>query len=241
MNKGNWVALDKNAIKTLGKLDRAYSLVEALFSFQVDIDCDRQWSINGYAELWGWSRNKVRKFVTELRTGSGHIADRKGTGKGQVVRFVDKGLRGEEDRKRTGRGQEEDRKRDTTIILNPKPNPKEEKDLGGKPPVKCFQALQYLMSVGVNRQHAEDWLSVRKTKRLATTKTAVDLVISEAKKAGVSIPDIIRICGERGWAGFKSSWDLADAGLQRKTATTEDGYEWGKGLSKADGSGCSAS
>ena len=121
MKNGNWVPLDKALIKTLPK-NRAYSYIEAMFSYTVDQDNDKEGSINGYAVLWGWSRNKVRKFLQEFRTVRGHIADKKGTGKGHLIRFVSNGLQGEEDRKRTGRGQEEDRKRDTTINPNPNPN-----------------------------------------------------------------------------------------------------------------------
>ena len=124
---GGWVPLDKNLVKTLPH-DRPYSIVEAVFSHTVDLDCGRNWSVNGYSQMWGWSRNKVRKLVSELRTGRGHEADRKGTGKGHAIHYIDKGLWDEEDTKRTGRGQEEDRKRDTTInpiILNPKENKKD--------------------------------------------------------------------------------------------------------------------
>jgi hypothetical protein len=69
----------------------------------------------------------VRKFTSELRTGKGHLADRKGTGSGHLITLKLNNLHEVEDRKRTGKGQEEDRKRDTTIYPNPKPNPKPKK------------------------------------------------------------------------------------------------------------------
>lgn len=123
MKSGNWVPLDKSLVKLLPKT-RPYSYIEAMFSYTVDRDNDNEGSINGYAVLWGWSRNKVRKFINELRTDEGHIADRKGTSKGQAIRFINNNLEAVEDKKRTGKGQLEDNKRDTTIYPNTKPNPK---------------------------------------------------------------------------------------------------------------------
>lgn len=126
MKNGNWIPLDKALIKTLPK-NRAYSYIEAMFSYTVDQDNGNDGSINGYAVLWGWSRNKVRKFIQELRTVEGHIADRKGTSKGHPIRFINNNLQIVKDSKGTGRGQVEDSKKDTTIYPNPKPNPKPKK------------------------------------------------------------------------------------------------------------------
>ena len=128
MDKGNWVPLDKGLIRTLGNIGRPYSYVEAMFCHQYNVDCGNEFSINGYAKLWKWDRKKVRNFLGSIGTGKGHEADRKGTGRGQVVRFVFKGLQAEADRKGTGRGQEGDRYGDTNINPNPNPNPKKEKD-----------------------------------------------------------------------------------------------------------------
>lgn len=123
MKNGNWVPLDKNLVSTLPQ-DRSFSAIEAMFSYTVDQDNGKEGSINGYSNLWGWSRNKVRKFISELRTGRGHIADRKGTGKGHLIRFIDTGSQVVKDRKGTGKGQVRDRKGDTTIYPDPKPDKK---------------------------------------------------------------------------------------------------------------------
>jgi len=124
VSKGNgWVPIDKNCIHILAKINRPFSHIEALFSYSVDQNHGKEWSIKGYAKLWKWSRNKVRKFITELRTQRGHIPDTKGTQRGHPIHFIDAGLWDEEDTKRTHRGHIEDTKRTPTIILNP--NPKE--------------------------------------------------------------------------------------------------------------------
>lgn len=123
MKDGNWIALDKNIVNLLPH-GRQYTIIEALISFTIDIDNEKEWTINGYAKQWGWSRNKVRKLTEELRTGKGHIADRKGTGKGHHISLKLNNLHEVKDRKGTGKGQVRDRKRYTTINPNPNPNPK---------------------------------------------------------------------------------------------------------------------
>lgn len=70
-----------------------------------------------------------------------------------------------------------------------------------------------LVQAGVNEQHAKDWMEIRKTKRAPLTRTAVEALAREAAKAGITIPEAVRICAERGWQGFKAEW-LAE----RKTA-----------------------
>lgn len=121
MKNGGWIPIDKRFINLMPK-DRKYTYLEAMFSYSVDQDNGKNGSVNGYAKLWEWSRNKVRKFINELRTGKGQVVDRKGTGKGQVVRFIFNNLDDVRDRKGTGSGQEGDRKRYTTIYPNPNPN-----------------------------------------------------------------------------------------------------------------------
>jgi hypothetical protein len=130
LKNGNWIGLDKNIVKLLPH-GRAYTIIEALVSFSIDIDNKRNWTINGYAKQWGWSRNKVRKFTSELGTGRGHLADRKGTGSGHLITLKVNNLHEAKDTKRTGKGQEEDRKRYTTINPNTKPNPNKEKPSAG--------------------------------------------------------------------------------------------------------------
>jgi len=60
--------------------------------------------------------------------------------------------------------------------------------------------------LGVSKQIANDWLEVRKAKRAALTKTALDAIIKEAQKANISFNDAIRVCVENSWQGFKADW-----------------------------------
>jgi uncharacterized protein YdaU (DUF1376 family) len=66
--------------------------------------------------------------------------------------------------------------------------------------------ISFLASLGVDETIAADWIALRKTKKAAVTQTAIDGVQREADKAGISLDAAMRICCERGWAGFKAEW-----------------------------------
>lgn len=69
-----------------------------------------------------------------------------------------------------------------------------------------FDPKAALQEQGVSERVSEDFLEVRKTKRAALTSTALDEIVDESKKAGVSLEDALRICCRQGWQGFKASW-----------------------------------
>jgi hypothetical protein len=48
-----------------------------------------------------------------------------------------------------------------------------------------------------------DWMVVRKTK---LTQTALDGLVREAEKAGLSLSDAITFCCEANWVGFNAGW-----------------------------------
>lgn len=66
--------------------------------------------------------------------------------------------------------------------------------------------VRELVADGVERQHAEDWLIVRKAKRAPLTQTAWNAVKSEAAKAGISPADAVKIAATNSWQGFRASW-----------------------------------
>lgn len=80
---------------------------------------------------------------------------------------------------------------------------KRRKEITTKPQ---YSALDDLIEKGVDKQTAVDWLAVRKTKKLAPTKTSIDGVLRELGKAGFGADDGIRLCCERGWGGFNPKW-----------------------------------
>jgi len=69
-----------------------------------------------------------------------------------------------------------------------------------------FDAHAYLVSESVPPDLAADWLRLRKEKRLAPTKTAIDGIRREAGIAKMSLADALTVCCERGWGGFNAEW-----------------------------------
>ena len=63
-----------------------------------------------------------------------------------------------------------------------------------------------LVAEGVGKQHAEDWLKVRKAKKAPLTQTAWDGVKSESAKAGITPAKAVQVSAENSWQGFRASW-----------------------------------
>ncbi len=56
------------------------------------------------------------------------------------------------------------------------------------------------------KQVADDFLTVRKAKKLPLTKTALAGIEREGKLAGLNLTQTIAMCASKGWGGFKASW-----------------------------------
>lgn len=61
-----------------------------------------------------------------------------------------------------------------------------------------------------------DFLILRKSKKLPVTQTAFNGIEREAKKSNKSLAQAIQICCERGWGGFKAEW------LEQEALKTQD-------------------
>lgn len=86
--------------------------------------------------------------------------------------------------------------------------PQNGRSTGGEvkaPRAKTLKARD-LVDLGVNQQHADDWLAVRKQKRAPLTESAFAATVREAGIAGITLAEAVRICAERGWQGFKAEW-----------------------------------
>ena len=100
--------MDKYLAQEFKSIKRPFSRIEAMFSYTLDVNNGNEGSIIGYSKLWQWSRNKVRKFITDIKSEKGHIKDSKRTAKGQPIHFIDTALRSKKDNKRTAKGQQRD-------------------------------------------------------------------------------------------------------------------------------------
>jgi uncharacterized protein YdaU (DUF1376 family) len=59
---------------------------------------------------------------------------------------------------------------------------------------------------GVSDSLFKDYLEVRNAKKAKWTETAYKGLQREADKAKMSLSDVMQMCCERGWAGFKAEW-----------------------------------
>ncbi len=221
---GNWVAIDKKMVKHL-PIDRPYTELEAVFSLSIDMDNKNPVSLSGYAKLWGWSRNKVRKFISDLdleimepktkeeirmQKGilkghpKGQPKDTLDTKKGQPRFIFNRCLYGSKNNHDEEKGQPKDTPKDTTIDPINNPNPKKIKKASQKKTGKIEKPDS------VTDQTWNDFLAHRKEKRAKVTQTALNGFILQAEKAGWSLEDALKETMERGWTGFKADWVTKD-------------------------------
>jgi len=77
-------------------------------------------------------------------------------------------------------------------------------------------APKVAIPLGIDESLWHDFLKVRKEKKLAVTQTALKGIVREAQKANKSLTEVLTICCERGWGGFKAEW------LQQEAIKTQD-------------------
>lgn len=100
---------------------------------------------------------------------------------------------------------------DKQITTNNKPNNNK----------KRFNFRKSLLELSSNEKLVDDWMKVRKQKKAANTETAFNGFLREFNKSGLHIDEVLRICAENSWKGFKFEWinNLNDG---KSTETTTD-------------------
>ncbi|CAB4153813.1 hypothetical protein UFOVP638_28 [uncultured Caudovirales phage] len=69
-----------------------------------------------------------------------------------------------------------------------------------------FSFERNLLEYGFDKQLVTDWLKVRKTKKATNTETAFKNFIAELEQRNCNINEVLEICVEKSWSGFKWSW-----------------------------------
>jgi uncharacterized protein YdaU (DUF1376 family) len=69
-----------------------------------------------------------------------------------------------------------------------------------------FDAIAFFEPHLVSPQVLNDWLRIRKGKRLVSTETAFNGFIAEVHKTGMCVADAIQLCCVRGWGGLDAEW-----------------------------------
>lgn len=79
---------------------------------------------------------------------------------------------------------------------------------------------------GVAPEVWQDWLKIRKAKRLPWTETAWCEIQAEIVKAGLSEDAAIRECCARGWGSFRSDWHAKHNGSGETAYTRQQREKW---------------
>lgn len=104
---------------------------------------------------------------------------------------------------------------------SPSPSSLKTKSKTKAPATPKYNPVEEMAALGVQAQTAHDWMQVRKVKKAPLTKTAMDEVIAQADKAGLSLERTLALCCVRGWAGFKAHWLLNDPDPSDKPPTKD--------------------
>lgn len=79
-------------------------------------------------------------------------------------------------------------------------------------PAPASLSVRHLVAEGVEAQHAQDWLKVRKAQKAPLTQTAWDGLKAEALKAGITPGQAVEVCATNAWRGFKAEWLKSQSG-----------------------------
>lgn len=96
---------------------------------------------------------------------------------------------------------------------------------------KKSTALTLLAQFGITEQLAEDFITHRKAKTAPITKTALERLQKQADLAGLPLAEVAEIMIERGWRGFKASWDWQETPQNRskKSKFDDNDDSWWRG------------
>ena len=79
---------------------------------------------------------------------------------------------------------------------------------------EVFTFKNALLELGVDKKIVDDYLKVRKTKNAVNSETAFNAITSEIALTNKTANEIITICVERSWSGFKAEWIKEDISKQ---------------------------
>lgn len=87
-----------------------------------------------------------------------------------------------------------------------------------------FDFKKSLIDLGVDENIVNDYIIVRKNKRLSNTETAFKKINDEIIKSKRSANDVISICVEKSWGGFNHKWldEITDVKTVKKVYSVDN-------------------
>ena len=99
----------------------------------------------------------------------------------------------------------------------------------GKGKGDTYTPLERLVSFKVRKRIAKDWIALRNKQKAPVTETVINSFKREAGKANKTLEEVLVICIENSWRGFKAEW-LEDNGAGQPKATNSDWQETKNGI-----------
>lgn len=66
---------------------------------------------------------------------------------------------------------------------------------------------QDLIDLGCEPEDVNDWFAYRKLKRKPEpTQRGIKAMLTECEKAGITLPEAVKMCADNEWIGFKASY-----------------------------------
>lgn len=146
-------------------------------------------SENNMALRYRWSRSKLRKFLNDLEKEQQIIQQ-----KNNVIQVLTVVNYEKYQEKEPQTIQQKDRRKTAE-----RPN-KEYKE-------EFFPFSQELIhTLSIEKNLVDEWLRIRKDKKLTNTETALKGLKSQIEKSGLTANECIRIAVEKSWGGFEAKW-----------------------------------
>lgn len=168
------------------------------------------WSQEKLAERWKWSRKKVSNFLLELEKTEQQIEQHKDNVSSLITITNYETFQSKEQQKeqqRHSRGTAEEQQKNT--------NKNEEEGKEGKDKDTTPE--------GVSKPVWEDFKTLRKKRRAPITDTVMEGIKDEAKKAGITLEEALKVCCVKAWQSFDSAWYQNIKAQQTKIQPANDG------------------
>lgn len=162
---------------------------------------EKLYSLDTWAKRWNTNKSKVRRFLDLLQK-ENMITLKSET---QTTRISVCKYDSYQDLRNESETQVKRKRNASETQVTPIKERKElkkEKNINNN----IFSFKNSLISLGAEEQLINDWLAVRKNKKATNTETAFNLFKSEVEKSKADVNEVLKLCIEKSWSGFKSEW-----------------------------------
>jgi hypothetical protein len=152
-------------------------------------------SLDSWSKRWNWDKSKVRRFLNALQLDD-MLVIKSDTVTTRLTICNYESYQGERNANETQMKHKRNADETQMTPIEERKNNKE----------NIYSFFDSLIEYGFNKDLVNDWIKVRKAKKLTNTKTAFDKFILEVQKSKLDKNEILKTCVEKSWGGFNSNW-----------------------------------